>query len=65
MSGYDPQRIEKRISSIYSLDKGRTIRLWYRNPAITEVYTEFFGKSGSHKAHELLHTGYAPRAASR
>ena len=65
MFGYDPQRIEKRISSIYSLDKRRTIRLSYKNPAITEVYREFFGKPGSHKAHELLHTGYAPRVASK
>ena len=35
----------------------------YKNPAITAVYKEFFEKPGSHKAHELLHTGYAPRGA--
>ena len=58
--GYDPERIEKRIKSIYALDKSRTVRMSYKNPAITAVYKEFFGEPGSHKAHELLHTEYAP-----
>ena len=65
MFGYDPQRIEQRIKSIYALDRSRTVRLSYKNPAITAVYKEFFGEPGSHKAHELLHTGYAPRGASK
>ena len=65
MFGYDPQRIEERIKSIYALDKARTVRMSYKNPAITAVYKEFFQKPGSQKAHELLHTGYAPRSASR
>ncbi len=64
MFGYDPQRIEQRIKSIYALDKSRTVRLSYKNPAITEVYKEFFGKPGSPTAHELLHTGYAPRGTN-
>jgi iron-only hydrogenase group A len=65
MFGYDPQRIEQRIKSIYALDKARTVRLSYKNPAITAVYKEFFETPGSHKAHELLHTGYASRSASK
>jgi NADH-quinone oxidoreductase subunit G/NADP-reducing hydrogenase subunit HndD len=65
MFGYDPQRIEERIKSIYALDKARTVRMSYKNPAITAVYKEFFQKPGSQKAHELLHTGYASRSASR
>jgi len=64
MFGYDPERIEQRIKSIYALDKARTVRLSYKNPAITEVYKEFFGEPGSHKAHELLHTAYASRSAN-
>jgi len=58
MFGYDPQRIEQRIKSIYALERSRTVRLSYKNPAIKAVYTEFFGEPGSHKAHELLHTAY-------
>ena len=63
MFGYDPQRIAERIKSIYALDKARTVRMSYKNPAITAVYKEFFEEPGSHKAHELLHTGYAHRGA--
>jgi NADH-quinone oxidoreductase subunit G len=59
--GYDPERIEKRIRSLYDLEKTRDVRLSYRNKPVMEVYKEFFGTPGSHKAHELLHTGYSPR----
>ncbi len=65
MFGYDPEKVEQRIKSIYALDRSRAVRLSYRNPAITSVYAEFFGEPGSHKAHEILHTGYAPRGAGR
>ena len=51
--------------AIYALDRSRTIRLSYKNPAIQDVYRDFFGEPGSHKAHELLHTGYAARAAHK
>jgi NADP-reducing hydrogenase subunit HndD len=61
--GYDPERTEQRIKAVYALEKSRTIRLSYRNPAVAAVYKEFFGEPGSHKAHELLHTGYSPRPA--
>jgi iron-only hydrogenase group A len=63
--GYDPERVEKRIKGIYALDKSRAVRLSYKNPAITEVYKDFFEKPGSHKAHELLHTGYEQRVVQR
>ena len=57
--------MEKRIRSIYSLDKAHRIRLSYKNPAVQDIYRDFFGEPGSHKAHELLHTHYAPRVAHR
>jgi NADH-quinone oxidoreductase subunit G/NADP-reducing hydrogenase subunit HndD len=59
--GYDPQRVEERIKAIYALDKSRAVRLSYKNPAIATVYKEYLGAPGSHRAHELLHTEYAPR----
>jgi iron only hydrogenase large subunit-like protein len=63
--GYDPERVQKRIAAIYALDKRRSVRMSYKNPAISAVYKEFFGEPGSHTAHELLHTGYEPRAAQK
>jgi iron-only hydrogenase group A len=63
--GYDPERVEKRIKSIYSLDKTRAVRMSYKNPAITAVYKDFFGEPGSHTAHQLLHTEYEVRAVQK
>ncbi len=63
--GYDPERVEKRIKSIYALEKSRTVRLSYKNPAIADVYKDYFDAPGSHKAHELLHTGYSAREAHK
>jgi len=62
--GYDPERVEKRIKAIYALEKRRTVRLSYKNPAVTDIYREFLERPGSHTAHELLHTSYAPRKAA-
>jgi NADP-reducing hydrogenase subunit HndD len=47
------------------MEKSRAVRMSYKNPAITAVYKEYFGEPGSHTAHELLHTGYEPRAAQK
>ena len=63
--GYDPERVQKRITSIYSMEKTRAVRMSYKNPAITSVYKEYFGEPGSHTAHELLHTGYEPRKVQK
>jgi NADP-reducing hydrogenase subunit HndD len=63
--GFDPRRVEERIKSIYALEKKRAVRLSYKNPAVTSVYKEYLEKPGSHRAHELLHTEYAPRAGSK
>ncbi len=62
--GYDPERVEKRIRSIYALEKKRDVRLSYKNPAVNDIYREFLETPGSHAAHELLHTSYAPRKAA-
>jgi iron-only hydrogenase group A len=61
--GYDPERVQGRLRSIYALEQARTVRQSYKNPAIAAVYREFFEAPGSQRAHELLHTEYEPRAA--
>jgi len=57
----DPELLRKRASALYSIDAGKQLRKSYENPAIEEVYETFLGHPGSKKAHELLHTHYAPR----
>jgi NADP-reducing hydrogenase subunit HndD len=54
---------QMRAKAIYQADKDLPIRKSHENPAIQKLYAEFLEKPGSHKAHELLHTHYAPREA--
>jgi len=51
----------ERAKVLYNLDKSMPLRQSHENPAIKKVYEEFFGKPGSHKAHEVLHTTYVKR----
>lgn len=57
----DTDILEQRMKAIYSEDKNKTIRKSHDNPYIKKLYDEFLEKPGSHKAHELLHTGYTAR----
>ena len=50
----------ERAKALYHLDETRTMRKSHENPEIKEVYAEFLGEPGSHKAHEVLHTSYKP-----
>ena len=51
----------KRAAVLYNIDKNNPIRKSHENPAIKELYAEYLGEPGSHKAHELLHTTYIKR----
>ena len=52
---------EKRAKALYSEDERQVIRQSHNNPQIKELYDKYLGEPNSHKAHELLHTSYAPR----
>jgi iron-only hydrogenase group A len=52
----------KRTAGIYSDDEKSVQRCSHHNPMITRIYEDFLGEPMSHKAHELLHTGYQERA---
>ncbi len=51
----------KRASVLYDADKNMPLRKSHENPDIKTIYADFFGKPGSHKAHEVLHTSYVKR----
>lgn len=51
-----------RMEAIYAEDEGLPIRKSHENPAIQTLYEEFLGEPNSHKAHQLLHTHYTPKA---
>ncbi len=50
-----------RAKALYDEDKNLALRKSHENPAVIALYDEYFGEPGSHKAHEILHTSYAPR----
>ena len=50
----------KRAKAMYSIDERSTIRKSHENPILKQIYKDYVGKPGEHKAHELLHTHYAP-----
>lgn len=51
----------ERAKAIYEEDEDMPLRKSQDNPYVKKLYEEFFEHPGSHKAHELLHTHYAPR----
>ena len=51
----------RRAEALYTADRNNTVRKSHENEAIKTLYTEFLGKPGSHKAHEVLHTSYVAR----
>ncbi len=51
----------KRAKVLYDLDANMPVRKSHENPAIKQVYAEYFGKPGSEKAHHVLHTSYVKR----
>lgn len=50
-----------RAKVLYDLDESRPLRKSHENPVIKELYANYLGEPGSHKAHDLLHTTYVKR----
>lgn len=50
-----------RASVLYNIDANSKVRKSHENPVVTTLYNDYFGKPGSHKAHEVLHTSYVKR----
>ena len=59
----DPRVV--RAKAIYEEDKALPERKSHKNASVQKLYDEYLGKPNSHKAHELLHTHYVDRSASR
>lgn len=50
-----------RAAALYEEDRNLPLRKSHDNPVIKELYDNYLGKPGSHKAHEILHTTYVKR----
>ncbi len=51
----------RRAEALYTADRNNTKRKSHENENVKALYTEYLGKPGSHKAHEILHTSYVAR----
>ncbi len=51
-----------RAKVLYDQDAAMPLRKSHENPSIQKLYADYFGKPGSHKAHECLHTTYVKRS---
>ncbi len=60
----DADVLEKRANAIYTVDESKTLRKSHENPAIKQLYEEFYGKPLSELSKKLLHTYYTSRKAS-
>ena len=54
-----------RAKALYDQDAGQTYRKSHENPVLKQVYEEYLGEPGGHKAHELLHCTYVPQKKYR
>ncbi|MEG0615879.1 MAG: iron hydrogenase small subunit, partial [Oscillospiraceae bacterium] len=50
-----------RAKALYDIDASMPVRKSHENEGIKQLYKEFLGEPGSHKAHEILHTSYVKR----
>ncbi len=50
-----------RAKALYDQDAALPLRKSHESPVIKELYDNYFGKPGSHKSHEVLHTHYVDR----
>jgi len=57
----DPDKLRKRIESLYTIDRSLPKRASHHNESIKKLYDEFLGEPNGHKAHELLHTEFTER----
>ena len=58
-NNYDVRAI--RAKAIYDTDASMDLRKSHENPAVQDLYKEYFGEPNSHKAHKILHTSYVKR----
>jgi len=61
----DPLVLEKRMQSIYEVDKNTPRRRSYENQDVQKLYATELKEPNSVHAHELLHTSYAARNSRR
>ena len=52
---------KKRADAMYTIDEKSRIRKSHENTVLKQIYSEYIGVPGGHKAHELFHTTYSKK----
>ncbi|MBQ1272559.1 MAG: iron hydrogenase small subunit, partial [Clostridia bacterium] len=50
-----------RAAALYNQDAASAVRKSHESPIVKELYANYLGEPGGHKAHHLLHTTYETR----
>jgi NADP-reducing hydrogenase subunit HndD len=50
-----PDVTEKRVQTVYELDRSLPIRKSHENPTVKAIYEKLLGEAGGETAHRLLH----------
>ena len=50
-----------RAKALYDEDAACAVRKSHESPIVKEIYANYLGEAGGHKAHHLLHTTYEKR----
>ena len=54
-----------RAAALYEQDQGMAHRKSHENPVLQQIYADYLGEPGGHKAHEVLHCTYVPQKRYR
>lgn len=58
----DTEVKKQRIEGVYASDAGNPVRRSHENKEVDQLYKDYLGEPGGHKAHDLLHTKYVDRS---
>jgi NADH-quinone oxidoreductase subunit G len=53
--------VDARVDACYRIDREAKYRSSHENPQIQDIYKRMYERPGSHRAHEYLHTHFAPQ----
>jgi iron-only hydrogenase group A len=57
----DEKIVKSQLSALYDVDDTETIKVAHKNPAVTDIYSDFLGNPLSEKSTKLLHTTFKNR----
>jgi iron-only hydrogenase group A len=57
----DPNAVKARMKTLYTIDRGESLRTSHSNLSVRRLYDEYLGRPLGERSHHLLHTHYHRR----